>query len=59
VIERLRAAQSALVPRARELREADDWRRFANATIRARFPSRLLSIIPVIVSYEPDTVPSR
>ena len=29
--ERLKAVQAALAPRARELRELDDWRRFANA----------------------------
>jgi len=32
VVERLKALQAALAPRARELRELDDWKRFANAS---------------------------
>jgi hypothetical protein len=31
IAERLKALLTALVPRARELRELDDWKRFANA----------------------------
>ena len=32
VLERLKALQAALTPRVRELRELDDWKRFANAS---------------------------
>ncbi|MGE5814786.1 MAG: DUF349 domain-containing protein, partial [Acidobacteriota bacterium] len=55
VIERLRAAQSALVPRARELREADDWRRFANATVQEELCARAEALLQKInTSEQPD-----
>ncbi|MBI2220521.1 MAG: DUF349 domain-containing protein [Acidobacteria bacterium] len=41
VLERLRAAHAALIPRARDLREADDWRRFANATVQEELCGRV------------------
>lgn len=34
LVERLRAVQTALSPRLAELREAEDWRRWANATLQ-------------------------
>lgn len=34
LIERLRHAQSALVPRLHDLREMDEWKRFANAAVQ-------------------------
>ena len=33
-VERLRTAHSALYPRLQELRDAEDWRRWANATVQ-------------------------
>ncbi len=33
-IEKLRAAHAALLPRVQELRDAEDWRRWANATVQ-------------------------
>jgi hypothetical protein len=55
VLERLRAAQSALVPRARELREADDWRRFANATVQEELCARTEALLQKVnTSEQPD-----
>jgi hypothetical protein len=34
VIRRLHAAQSALTPKVQDLREADEWRRWANVTVQ-------------------------
>ena len=33
-VEKLRAAHTALLPRVQELRDAEDWRRWANATVQ-------------------------
>jgi len=33
-VEKLRAAHAALLPRVQELRDAEDWRRWANATVQ-------------------------
>ncbi len=55
VLERLRAAQAALVPKARELREADDWRRFANATVQEELCARTEALLQKINTAEqPD-----
>lgn len=55
VLEQLRAAQAALVPRARELREADDWRRFANATVQEELCARAEALMQKINTAEqPD-----
>ena len=55
VLERLRAAHAALVPRARELREADDWRRFANATVQEELCARTEALLQKINTTEqPD-----
>ena len=55
VLERLRAAQTALVPRARDLREADDWRRFANATVQEELCARVEALLQKINTAEqPD-----
>jgi hypothetical protein len=55
VLERLRAAQSALVPRARELREADEWKRFANATAQEELCGRAEALLQKInTSEHPD-----
>ena len=42
VLQRLKAAQAALTPRVQELREADDWRRFANVAIQEQLCAFLL-----------------
>ena len=34
-MRRLKAAQAALMPKLQELREADEWKRFANARFRS------------------------
>ena len=34
LVERLKAAQTALTPRLHELREMDEWKRFANAAVQ-------------------------
>jgi hypothetical protein len=55
VLERLRAAQSALVPRARDLREADEWKRFANATVQEELCARAEALLQKInTSEQPD-----
>jgi hypothetical protein len=41
VMHRLKEAQAALTPRVQELREADDWRRFANVAIQEQLCARM------------------
>ena len=41
----LRTAQQALAPRVRELREMDEWRRFANGKRPNREKSRLSPVL--------------
>ena len=38
---RLRAAQAALTPKVQELREADEWKRFANAGVQEQLCARM------------------
>lgn len=40
LIERLHAAQTALAPRLHELREMDEWKRFANAAVQEELIAR-------------------
>ena len=40
LIERLRHAQSALAPRLHDLREMDEWKRFANAAVQEELIAR-------------------
>ncbi len=41
VSKRLKAAQAALGPKVQELREADDWRRFANVAIQEQLCTKM------------------
>jgi hypothetical protein len=41
VMKRLKDAQAALTPRVHELREADDWKRFANVAIQEQLCARM------------------
>lgn len=41
VMRRLKEAQAALTPKIQELREADDWRRFANVAIQEQLCARM------------------
>ena len=41
ITHRLKAAQTALTPKAQELREADDWRRFANVSAQEQLCARM------------------
>jgi hypothetical protein len=41
VMKRLKDAQAALTPKVQELREADDWRRFANVAIQEQLCARM------------------
>ena len=41
VTRRLKATQAALVPKVQELREADDWKRFANASIQEQLCAKM------------------
>jgi hypothetical protein len=41
VMRRLKEAQAALTPRVQALREADDWRRFANVAIQEQLCTRM------------------
>lgn len=41
VMRRLKEAQAALTPKLQELREADDWRRFANVAIQEQLCARM------------------
>jgi hypothetical protein len=40
-LRRLKAVQTALVPKVQELREADDWRRFANVAVQEQLCARM------------------
>src|SRR5262249_4232991 len=40
LVERLKAAQAAMAPRLHELREMDEWKRFANAAVQAELTAR-------------------
>jgi len=40
-LQRLKAAQTTLTPRVQELREADDWRRFANVGVQEQLCARM------------------
>jgi hypothetical protein len=54
-VERLRAVQALMVPRARDLREADEWRRFANATVQEELCGRVEALLQKINTAEqPD-----
>ena len=41
VMRRLKEAQAALTPKVQELREADDWRRFANVAIQEQLCAKM------------------
>src|SRR5262249_2880576 len=41
VTRRLKEVQSALTPRVQELREADDWKRFANVAIQEQLCAKM------------------
>ena len=41
IVRRLKAAQSALTPKVQELREAEDWKRFANAGVQEQLCARM------------------
>jgi hypothetical protein len=41
VSRRLKAAQASLMPRLQELREADDWRRFANVAVQEQLCAKM------------------
>jgi hypothetical protein len=47
ITSRLKAAQAALVPRAQELREAEDWQRWANVTIQEQLCARMEALAAV------------
>ncbi len=40
LVERLKAAQSAITPKLHELREMDEWKRFANAAVQEELIAR-------------------
>jgi hypothetical protein len=40
LVERLRAAQAAIAPKLHELREMDEWKRFANAAVQEELIAR-------------------
>jgi len=47
VSKRLKAAQTTLGPKVTELREADDWRRFANVSIQEQLCAKMEALRPV------------
>jgi hypothetical protein len=55
LLERLRHAQSALVPRVHDLREMDEWKRFANAAVQEELIARTEALR---VKYGFDTPPA-
>ncbi len=44
---RLQAAQAAVMPRAHELREADDWQRWANASVQEQLIGKMEALAAV------------
>jgi hypothetical protein len=53
VTRRLKATQAALVPKVQELREADDWKRFANASIQEQLCAKMEALKAV---EDPETI---
>jgi uncharacterized protein DUF349 len=53
VIGRLRAAQSTLMPKVHELREAEDWQRWANVGIQEQLCARMEALRTVA---DPDAI---
>jgi hypothetical protein len=51
-VSRLREQQSAIAPRVRELREMDEWRRFANAQQQERLIAMAAAIVASLKSDE-------
>jgi hypothetical protein len=47
LVARVRKAQSGLYPKLQELREADDWKRWANAEVQERLCGRAEALIEV------------
>jgi hypothetical protein len=45
IVDRLKKAQALLAPRARELREMDDWKRFANAAVQEDLCARTEALL--------------
>jgi hypothetical protein len=56
IVERLRQAQAALAPRARELREMDDWKRFANAAVQEDLCARTEALLKALGEPEPPAL---
>jgi hypothetical protein len=52
LLERLKHAQGLLAPRARELRELDDWKRFANAAVQEELCARTEALLKKITDTE-------
>jgi hypothetical protein len=53
VIRRLKALQAALLPKVQELREADEWKRFANASIQEQLCAKMEALKAV---EDPETI---
>jgi Domain of Unknown Function (DUF349) len=53
VTRRLKAVQAVLLPKVQELREADDWKRFANASIQEQLCAKMEALKAV---EDPETI---
>jgi len=53
VTRRLKAAQTALMPKVQELREADDWKRFANVSIQEQLCAKMEALKAI---EDPETI---
>jgi hypothetical protein len=53
VIRRLKAVQAVLLPKVQELREADEWKRFANASIQEQLCAKMEALKAV---EDPETI---
>lgn len=58
IVERLKSAQAALAPRARELRELDDWKRFANAAAQEELCAKTEALLKAMQA-PPEPVPGE
>ncbi len=56
LVERLKAAQAAVTPKLHELREMDEWKRFANAAVQEELIARTEALRTKYGFDTPDTV---
>ena len=56
IVERLKAVQGAIVPRLHELREMDEWKRFANAAVQEELIAKTEVLAAKYGFHKPDEI---